>query len=562
MVLPEINSIAEICAQHKIEDVVLSPGSRCAPITIAFNRHPQFSPITLSDERAAAFTALGMSLETDKPSVLVCTSGSAAYNYAPAVAEAFFAQVPLLVITADRPPEWVDQMDGQTIRQSGIFGKHVKKSFDLPVDHQHPDAKWQFNRQVNEAILEANSFPKGPVHLNIPIREPFYPEKGEAIKFDASCRVIKKRSVLNDFSPQVWEELKQEFSLYSKPLIVLGQQKLRADLIESLGQFSSKHQIPVIADGISNFHDLEDVISLPDNILIGNQDKKPLQPDLLITFGASVISKPLKQFLRSYPPNAQWHLEETGMTADTFQCLTEILPVSPATFLQHMKEASTSFSSPYFQLWQQEQKRQREKLQAFVEVSPFTEIKIAHQILNHLPQDSLLHLSNSMTVRNVNFVGIPVQKNIEIACNRGTSGIDGSNSTAIGAAMKTERLTTLITGDMAFFYDRNGLWNNYLPANLRIIVINNHAGGIFGLIQGPREQEELATYFETHQQLKAKNTAEDFNLDYFSCSDFKALNTLLPDFFKASERPKLLEIFVDKEENKSSFDQFKAHLKG
>ena len=192
MILQPVVNIAEICARKGVENVVLSPGSRCAPLTIAFARHPKLTVRTVSDERAAAFIALGMAQTTGKPTVLICTSGTAALNYAPAVAEAFFLQVPLLVLTADRPPEWIDQLDGQTIRQQQVYGQHIKRSFDFPVALENPDAVWHTERMVSEALNEAVAYPAGPVHINVPLREPFYPADGENLQYGTEVKVIEE----------------------------------------------------------------------------------------------------------------------------------------------------------------------------------------------------------------------------------------------------------------------------------------------------------------------------------------------------------------------------------
>ena len=173
--LQPIWNIAHICYKHGIENVIISPGSRSAPLTLAFARHENLNCKVVADERSAAFVALGIAQQTGKPVVLICTSGSAAYNYAPAIAEAYFQQIPLLVLTADRPPEWIDQLDGQTIRQNNIYGKHVKESYTLPVDLSHKDAIWHVGRIVSEAINLSKTYPFAPVHINAPFREPFYP---------------------------------------------------------------------------------------------------------------------------------------------------------------------------------------------------------------------------------------------------------------------------------------------------------------------------------------------------------------------------------------------------
>ncbi|MBC8082789.1 MAG: 2-succinyl-5-enolpyruvyl-6-hydroxy-3-cyclohexene-1-carboxylic-acid synthase, partial [Hymenobacter sp.] len=184
-----IHNIAEICARHGITDVVLSPGSRSAPLTLAFARHPALTVRVVPDERAAAFIALGMAQAQRRVVVLVCTSGTAGLNYAPAVAEAYFQQIPLVIFTADRPPEWIDQLDGQTVRQHNLYGAHAKGAFEFPVDTSHADAKWHSARLINEAINLAQAAPAGPVQVNVPLREPFYPKAGEEIRYEQDVKI-------------------------------------------------------------------------------------------------------------------------------------------------------------------------------------------------------------------------------------------------------------------------------------------------------------------------------------------------------------------------------------
>ena len=186
-----VYNIAEICARHGITDVVLSPGSRSAPLTLAFARHPELTVRVVPDERAAAFIGLGIAQAQRRAVALVCTSGTAGLNYAPAVAEAFFQQIPLLIFTADRPPEWIDQLDGQTIRQHNLYGAHAKGAFEFPVDTAHADAKWHSARIVNEAINLAQAAPAGPVQVNVPLREPFYPKAGEEIRYEQDVKIIR-----------------------------------------------------------------------------------------------------------------------------------------------------------------------------------------------------------------------------------------------------------------------------------------------------------------------------------------------------------------------------------
>ncbi|WP_276496342.1 2-succinyl-5-enolpyruvyl-6-hydroxy-3-cyclohexene-1-carboxylic-acid synthase [Pontibacter litorisediminis] len=558
MILQPVVNIAEICAQKGVENVVLSPGSRCAPLTIAFARHPQFTVRTISDERAAAFIALGMALTTGKPTVLVCTSGTAALNYAPAVAEAYFQQVPLLILSADRPPEWIDQLDGQTIRQQNLFGQHIKHSYTFPADLSHPDAVWHSGRMVSEALNEAVAFPAGPVHINVPLREPFYPAPGEELSFDKKVKVIAEEPQAFDLSPAQSLRLQEEILRYTKVLVLAGQHQQDEALLQSIHSFAETTGAVVVGDTISNMHGLSHSVRHQD-IIFANPDQKQLaklQPDLLITCGKSIISKALKLYLRKYKPAAHWHLQPAGQVADTYQSLTKVVRCAPQSFFAAMA-GSTRIDGNFAAAWAAADKTAYEFLKDYTLGAPYSELPVVAHVLRQLPQQSKLHLANSMSVRYANIAGLRPEQQVEVYANRGTSGIDGSTSTAVGCALTSPGITTLLTGDLAFFYDRNGLWHNYLPQNLRIVLLNNHAGGIFRLIDGPKQQPELAPYFETHQALKAGNTARDFGMAYTSVQSIKELEQALPVFFSAEAGAGILEIFTDSVANGEAFEAYR-----
>jgi 2-succinyl-5-enolpyruvyl-6-hydroxy-3-cyclohexene-1-carboxylate synthase len=562
---PIIN-IAQICVAHNITTAVLSAGSRNAPLTIAFVRNPNIKTYTISDERAAAFIAMGMAQSQNKPVILCCTSGSAGLNYAPAVAEAYFQQIPLIVITADRPPEWIDQLDGQTIRQRDLFGKHVKASYELPVDYSHPDAKWHIERIINEAILTATEFPPAPVHINAPFREPFYPKKDEVIDYEADVRKIEKMS----FLPEVYEVfgfIEKFFNKSQKVLVVGGQNNFSSFDTQEL----SKLKVPFINECINNLHDCEDAIRHHDIFLAKPEILEQLgQVDLLITFGKSVLSKPLKNYLRKYKPREHWSVQENnqGQIIDTFQSLTRIIPITPSMLFSMLSYASVkplpnqALRENYLNLWKNFDEEVRTKFNSYFcnyDTNRFSELLAVTHILNTLPQKTALHLSNSMPVRYANVLGIYPRENqeIEVFCNRGTSGIDGCTSTAVGHAIANpERMHVLITGDVAFFYDRNALWHNYLPNNLRIILLNNHGGGIFKMIDAGT-LPEVDEYFVTQQKLNAENTAKDFGLAYHFCNNYEDLKQILATFFDNSTQVKLLEIETDLQVNYEVWQGFK-----
>lgn len=561
MIQSPVVNIAEICARKGVENVVLSPGSRCAPLTIAFARHPKLTVRTVSDERAAAFIALGMAQTTCKPTVLICTSGTATLNYAPAVAEAFFLQVPLLVLTADRPPEWIDQLDGQTIRQQQVYGQHIKRSFDFPVALEHPDAVWHAERLVSEALNEAVAFPAGPVHINVPLREPFYPADGEELQYDTQVKVIEEDHSTFELNPMQSLKLEQEMLFFKRVLIVAGQGHHDPKLLQALQNFTGSTGAVAVGDIISNTQQLPGVVRHQDAILAcpDPEKMKSLQPDLLITFGKSVISKSLKLYLRQYKPKAHWHVQPAGQVADTFQSLTRIIRCTPSSFFRSLA-GSTRVEPGYIESWTGIESKAGNFLKDFTKAAPYSELTAISRMFNSLPQQSNLHLANSMAVRYANILALQAEQDVQVYANRGTSGIDGSTSTTVGCALSSNRITTLLTGDMAFFYDRNGLWHNYLPANLRIVIINNHAGGIFRLIDGPKRQPELEEFFETRQQLDARNTASDFGLGYTRCQSLEELEGALPAFFAADAGAGILEIFTDSKANAAEFVAYKQAL--
>ena len=570
MSLQSIYDIAETCAQKKVSQAVVCPGSRCAPLTIAFSRHDKITTRTFSDERSAGFIALGIAQQSGNPVVLVCTSGSAAYNFAPAVAEAFFAQTPLLIFTADRPTEWIAQHDGQTIYQEGLFGKHVKKSYQLPQTYTHLDEQWAVNRMVNEAINLAMQEPKGPVHINAPFREPFYPEPKEKISFSKEVRIVDE--VLNSFtmSAEQVEALRREWMKFNKILIVAGQHEYDNSLLASLQAFTQSQSAAVVGDIISNIKSIESVIRHTDVFLAHAPDdvKKSLRPDLLITFGKSVISKSLKLFLRKYTPKAHWHIQPAGTVADPFQSITKVINVRPAAFFEALQasEKTKVFEKQkqnnYQKLWEAEEHRAERSLKDFFSKEAFGELELVHEVIRQLPPLGNLHLANSMSVRYANLVGLTdPKKNINVFSNRGTSGIDGCTSTAVGHSLINELPNFLITGDLAFFYDRNAFWHTYNLPNLRIVLLNNHGGIIFKMIDGPGTLPEADEFFVTKQNLNGKKLCEEFDFDYLKLDNKRKIKNTLKDFFDFDGRTKILELETGIDHNKAIFDSLKQKIK-
>lgn len=537
--------IPEICHQYGITDAVISPGSRNAALTIAFARHPKIRCYSVPDERSAAFIALGMSLKNKVPTVLICTSGSAGLNYAPAVAEAYFNQVPLLILTADRPPELIGKRDGQTIHQQELYGRHAKGYFGFPSFEENLNVAQSC---LEEAIQLSMKGAPGPVQVNIPFQEPFYPEKDKAYQArkEINCPPLEKQS------DWIFESKLEEIKTFKRILLIVGQGAKDEKLIELLNQLSEKLHIPIIADVISNAHEVIGCIQHQDLFLIYGTDE--LKPDLIISFGLSVISKNLKLYLRKQTDVSHWHITPNDDAADTYNHLSQTVDCQPEVFLDAwlLNASESGEEQMHFRQNWQSANRQAQVTLDNIDSSAWNESSIYQQIMKSLPQNLDLHLANSMAVRYANVMSLKKQ-NVEVYCNRGTSGIDGSNSTAVGTCIASGNDTLLLTGDVAFLYDRNAFWHNHLPENLNIILFNNQGGNIFRMIQGPSEQPELKQFFETDQRSTAEHLSREFNFQYLTASSPEELEKALPKILDFSGQRSIFEIITHAEGNKTAY---------
>jgi 2-succinyl-5-enolpyruvyl-6-hydroxy-3-cyclohexene-1-carboxylate synthase len=555
-----ILDIAEICVQQKVTHLILSPGSRNAPLALAFFRHPQMTTRIVPDERVAGYIAIGIAQSINQPVLLLSTSGTAVLNYGPAIAEAYYQQVPLIVLTADRPPEWIGQNDGQAIKQDRVFANHTKQSFQLPVDMDHEDAKWHTHRVINEAINVAHDNASGPVHINVPFREPFYPSVDQPWIYQKQVPVVTKQIVENAIGEDQWSLLLQEWQQATKILVVGGQNRPSIELRAALEAIQQHAKVPIVGDAISNLHSVTKLIKHPEHIL-GQSQKvlEQLQPDLLITLGGAVISKNLKIFLRKYPAKVHWHLQQGGYPADCFKSISRVIPLNPAGFFNQLcKLIPTQTSSDWYDMWQTFEQKSLEGFNEFIHDQEFNELQVIGKVLSSSEQIHL-HLANSSVVRWADLFGISPET-IEVTANRGTSGIDGCSSVAVGHSLSNQRQNLLITGDMAFFYDRNAFWHPYAIPNLKIVVINNHGGGIFRLVDGAKDQPELEELFVTSQRLSAKNTAQDFGMSYFYCDAMADLSYNLEQLFSTDNRIGLLEIVV-RNNMAEIYKELKANIK-
>lgn len=364
------------------------------------------------------------------------------------------------------------------------------------------------------------------------------------------------------------EELLEVWNKTEKKLIVGGQMRYNERLISALNGL----EITVVADVISNLHIVKNSIQHQDVFLMNREDLEELRPELLITFGKSVISKNLKKFLREYPAIEHWHIQPAGIAADTFQSLTKVIPLNPSYFFRKVLEKQTPFADSYRQSFFVDNWRgmdaEIKKLNAqFFEKQPFSEFEAVKKLMRMLPKSCNFHLANSMSVRYANYLNLDkdANKEIEIFSNRGTSGIDGSTSTAIGNAIADdETLNILLTGDVAFFYDRNGFWNDYLPKNLIVILLNNHGGGIFKMLPDAAKQPESDEFFVIKQPLNAESLSKEFELEYNFCEDKNGLKNALENLeldVEKRNRITILEVKTNIEMNTKVFQDYKKAVK-
>ncbi|MXV39241.1 2-succinyl-5-enolpyruvyl-6-hydroxy-3-cyclohexene-1-carboxylic-acid synthase [Flavobacteriaceae bacterium Ap0902] len=542
-----VQLIAETLINLGVEDIIISPGSRNGALTMQFANDKRFHCYSIVDERSAGYVALGMALEIQKPVVISCTSGSAAANYYPAITEAFYQNIPLIVLTADRPEGYADLFDGQTIRQENLFEKHVYYSTQLQ-ESEHDEILTSNFLEIKKAVHEAIVH-QGPVHINMPFSEPLYESIEEKlITFDA----IGDPNHPTHFVP--WDDMTQEYTQIEKVMILVGQHAPNAELQKLIDEVSNFDNVIILTETTSNLHTTSHISQI-DAVLRNIKDDMidAFKPDLLITLGQRVISKKIKQFLRQNKPQFHWHVDQHWQP-DTYFALTQEVKQSPAEFLSIFLEDFQPKKSNYKHQWHAIEQHNQQSQDAFMQSLPWSDLLVFKEIIGHYPAAYTVHYSNSSVIRYSQlFKHTPHNP---VYCNRGTSGIDGSTSTAIGFAMKSEKPVVLVTGDISFFYDSNALWNNYIPSHFRIILINNGGGNIFKIIPGPAKSNALETFFETQHHLKASHLASMYGFEYLQVTDQTQLKSVWQEFYAISKAPKILEINTQGAPNAETLHQF------
>ena len=534
-----IQVLGHLLQHYGIEKMVISPGSRNAPLAIHFSGIDAFECFSIIDERSAAFTAMGMAKSLKKPVAISCTSGSAAVNYYPAITEAFYQNIPLLILTADRPTDFVDLFDGQTIRQKNVFHQHSYGDFELLEDEAENAEEENF--KTIKSALELCIEKQGPVHINIPLSEPLYNLVYELPIFP-EVEIIKQEKPY-----EISSHLVSEFNQAKRILILAGTLDHNPELESILSQFVKNHSVVVLTEANSNlYHDK--FFNHIDRYVFNfsEEDFRTYAPDLLITIGQNVVSKKVKEFLRKAKPTKHWHIDQHWFP-NTYYALTEKIDAKSEVFFGQLLPFSRLEPQAYYNLWSVLKDKRDEKHEAFCKASSFSDFKIFETLEQKIPENYHVHISNSSAIRYAEL--FPYSKNHQIYCNRGTSGIDGCTSTAMGYAMMNENPVILITGELSFMYDINGLWNQYIPPYTRIIVVNNGEGNIFRIIPGPSNTNAVDEFIATKHHKNVENLAKHFGFSYFKVEEEETFLRVLDNFFKADEKPKILEIDTSEIQN-------------
>lgn len=546
-----ILQLVALLKAHRIQKIVLCPGSRNIPIVQTLVNIPEFTCYPVTDERSAGFFALGLALNGGSPAAICCTSGTALLNIHPAVAEAFYQQVPLVVISADRPAAWIGQMDGQTLPQPGVFGSLVKKSVNLP-EVQSEEDEWFCNRLINEALMELNHHGKGPVHINVPVSEPFFKLPVTELP---EARVITRYQGLNVYEKD-YQPLIERLNRYQRRMVVVGQMNLIYLFEKKYTKMLYKH-FAWFTENISN----QTIPGLPiRNIepLLCSMDfeaQQKMRPELLITYGGHIISKRLKKFLRRHPPVEHWHVAADGQVADLFGSLTTVIEMDPFEFLEKIAPMMDNRTPEYPRTWENLSKNIPQA------VFPYSEMSAIGKIIHHLPSSCSLHLANSSTVRYAQL--FPLPNDVEVLSNRGTNGIEGSLSTALGYATASDKLNFIFIGDLSFFYDMNALWNANYGSNVRILLLNNAGGEIFHALPGLEMQDNSRRFITAIHRTSARAWAEDRGFRYLSAHNEDELNQAAEIFTQPSitSQPMLMEVFTEKDKDIEHLKTYYHNLK-
>ena len=551
-----VNILTALLVAHHIDYAVVCPGSRNAPIVHNLVTCPDIECHPVTDERSAGFYALGLAQATGRPVVVCVTSGSALLNLLPAVAEAYYQHVPLVVISADRPAEWIDQLDGQTIPQPDALGRFVRKAVTLPIldlrsslftlgsqselrllslnPSLHPSSlHWHCNRLVNEALLGCRQQGGGPVHINVPLDEPLYQFTVPELAQERFLSLAPSTS--NRLSLSLCVE---EFVAARRPMIIVGQLSLEKLMLEDFRDVV-EHALVLneslsIGCGGCHFDELLAAGEIPDD----------MKPDFLLYLGNMLVSKHMRQFLRNLPDIPMWQVCEDGQLRDTTMHFTGMIEGHPADVLsmlgQQLDKRKCHLNPSFVEWWDEQLAEEDNKLEtANLSYSSSLAVKMLEERIGDA-RDCYTHYANSTAVRLANQYAAHY-----VYCNRGVNGIEGSLSTAAGFSLVVDEAVYCVIGDLSFFYDSNALWNDELRDNLRILLLNNGGGGIFEKFEGLKDSPARERFVMAQHKASAEGICQSYDVRYRPARNIEELQKGIDWLMSTDdERPLLLEVFM------------------
>jgi 2-succinyl-5-enolpyruvyl-6-hydroxy-3-cyclohexene-1-carboxylate synthase len=537
-----LTDLVHILKCHGARHVIICPGSRNAPLMQLFTRDDEFSCHSIVDERSAAYLAMGMARELNEPVVVLTTSGTASLNLGPAVAEAYFQNIPLIILTADRPEEWPPQFSNQRVNQENLFASNSKAYLGLPLIIERETDHLDVISGINDILHKANSGAKGPVHLNIPLTEPLY--KTISAEVSDACIHLQELTHIKDSTVSAENKnlLTKHLRAQDKVLIIAGVHPYTAEEELLLIGLSTHYNVVIIGENITNLK-APYFIHQPELILGSiKEDNETLIPDLILSLAGQVVSKKTRLFVQKYK-------DVPVMVFDSFPSA-----LIGEMVLHNKQESEYSYLSE----WKKIEETALWKLDKFMVENSFCNLTAIGGVLNTLPGASVIHLGNSSTIRYSQL--FPQRNDLRYYGNRGTSGIDGSLSTAVGAAMASDKLHIVILGDLSFVYDSNAMWNRNFPKNLKIVVLNDAGGGIFRIINGPDKMPFFEQFSVTDHPVALENLAKAFALSHKQVSDYKGLNKGLSALLNDKKDLDMLEIFTGESENSLIFKEFYKSL--
>jgi 2-succinyl-5-enolpyruvyl-6-hydroxy-3-cyclohexene-1-carboxylate synthase len=530
--LQHISDLGPLLTEVGVQHIIIAPGSRNAPLIQLFTSDEGFTCHSIVDERSAGYVALGMAKQTGKPVVVVTTSGTAVMNLSPAVAEAFHQRIPLILLTADRPREIVSQFNNQVTDQRAPYFNHSKGFFEFPAQVRSEGELESGIGSAEQLFKEAVRFPAGPVHLNLPLTEPLYEGLPSPL---LSHRNVSDESqdLLSPFTLPPVPALKGK-----KIMILAGMGNGDNILNQVLDKILKCNQAVVVAENISNLRS-DNFISVPELLLSGatSEELISLAPDVVIAFGQQVVSKRLKMFVQSLENLKILQVQDEPALSDL---LGELLLLNKVDNNYHAK-------------WKEIELREIGRAAAYLKQAPFGNLTAVSQVLKAAPSHSVIHLGNSSTIRNSQL--LPVRADLEYYSNRGTSGIDGSLSSAVGAAMVSDRQHLLLLGDLSFVYDSNALWNSRFPENLKVVVLNDGGGGIFRLLDGPGKMDFFEEFSVTHHPVSLELLCASFGRRYGRAASFTELDRQLEALLEPGAALSVLEVDTTACENSRIFKE-------